>query len=566
MKFAVSQLSAFLLRGRARQNMRILRTYALLLTAIVLLYSVLFHILMELEGQHHSMATGLYWTLTVMSTLGFGDITFQSDIGRLFSMFVLLSGIMLLLIMLPFTFIQFFYAPWLEAQARAQAPRKLPDNMTGHVVICKQDSITPNLIRKLQLRDIPYVVIEPDPQNAAHLVTSGMRLILGELDSSETYQRLKLDKARLVIANATDPVNTNVLLTVRSVNAEVPTIAIAEEDASLDIFNLSGATHPLPLKRLLGEQLAARVGVGIGATHEVGRFKDLIIVEFLVHDTPLDGKTLREAGLREKAGVNVIGVWESGHLLPIRPDLVLGEKMVAVAIGSEAQIARLNKVLQTAPAKSEEVLIIGGGKVGISAAASLRARGVRVRMLDRNPALQHSLKACADEVVIGDASDLSTLEQAGIHTVRAVALTTNDDAQNIHLAVYCRRLHPELNIISRITRERNLEAIYRAGADFVLSYASLGCEYILSYLVGRQPIMVGEGADIFSQKVPEKLVDKRLSEAAIGASCGLVVIAIEQNGTTITNPGPDSVLNRDGRMLMLGTPAQWESFKASLAK
>ena len=53
------------------------------------------------EGRQESWLTGVYWTLTVMSTLGFGDITFHSDIGRVFSVFVLLSGIILLMIMLP---------------------------------------------------------------------------------------------------------------------------------------------------------------------------------------------------------------------------------------------------------------------------------------------------------------------------------------------------------------------------------------------------------------------------------------------------------------------------------
>jgi voltage-gated potassium channel len=63
-----------------------------------------------------------------MSTLGFGDITFETDLGRLFSMFVLISGVLFLLVVLPFTFIQFFYAPWLESQSRMRAPRELPDD------------------------------------------------------------------------------------------------------------------------------------------------------------------------------------------------------------------------------------------------------------------------------------------------------------------------------------------------------------------------------------------------------------------------------------------------------
>lgn len=566
MKFVISQVSAFVNAPKARQNIKALRTYILVLVAIIIFYSLLFHVLMEIEGQQHSWLTGFYWTLTVMSTLGFGDITFLSDLGRIFSIVVLLSGVMLLLIMLPFTFIQFFYAPWLEAQAQARAPKKLPEGIKGHVVICTSDTITAGLIRKLELRDIPYCIIEPDPERAAQMVGDGIRVILGEMDSRETYERLRLNVARLVVVNAEDPVNTNILLTIRSVDEKVPVIAIAEEEASVDIFSLSGANYPIPLKTRLGEQLAGRVGVGVGAAHEVGRFKDLVIIEFLVHDTPLSGQTLREAKLRERAGINVVGVWEAGHLKPVEPDRPMNNKTVAVAIGTDEQIGRLNRLLESRPSNKEEVLVIGGGKVGISASRALRERGVRVRLLDRDPALEPYLQDFADEVIIGDASDLKVLERAGINRVKAVALTTNDDAQNIHLAVYCRRLRSELNIISRITRERNLEAIYRAGADFVLSYASLGREFIFSYLMGREPIMVGEGADIFSHDVPVELMERTLAETGIGAATGLVVIAIENGNTTITNPGPATILKSGTRLLMLGTAPQWQAFKDKFVK
>jgi hypothetical protein len=44
-------------------------------TAIVAVYTVVFHwIRWEVEGIRHSWITGLYCTLTVMTTLGFGDV------------------------------------------------------------------------------------------------------------------------------------------------------------------------------------------------------------------------------------------------------------------------------------------------------------------------------------------------------------------------------------------------------------------------------------------------------------------------------------------------------------
>ena len=94
---------------------------------LIVLYAVLFHVIkVRVEGEQHSWITGFYWTLVVMTTLGFGDVTFTSDIGRLFSIVVLLSGVVLLLVMLPFMFISLFYAPWLEARVRMRAPREVP--------------------------------------------------------------------------------------------------------------------------------------------------------------------------------------------------------------------------------------------------------------------------------------------------------------------------------------------------------------------------------------------------------------------------------------------------------
>ncbi|MBW1822045.1 MAG: two pore domain potassium channel family protein, partial [Deltaproteobacteria bacterium] len=128
MKFISAQIIYFVRSRTTKRNLRLLSNFLLVLATVVSLYSVLFHFIMLFEDREYSWITGFYWTLTVMSTLGFGDIIFVTDLGKVFSIVVLMSGIVFLLVMLPFTFIQFFYAPWLEAQSRARAPRELPEN------------------------------------------------------------------------------------------------------------------------------------------------------------------------------------------------------------------------------------------------------------------------------------------------------------------------------------------------------------------------------------------------------------------------------------------------------
>lgn len=151
MKFFTSQLSFFLSNRSTTVNIKRLLRFLTGLALLILAYSIIFHFIMLYEGQKHSWVTGFYWTLTVMSTLGFGDITFTSDLGRVFSVFVLMSGMLSLLILLPFTFIEFFYAPWLEAQSKARAPRELPEATRDHIIITHFDPISHITYRKARL-------------------------------------------------------------------------------------------------------------------------------------------------------------------------------------------------------------------------------------------------------------------------------------------------------------------------------------------------------------------------------------------------------------------------------
>ena len=187
-------LLSFMAAGLHRRNVRLLFVMLGIFAALVVAYSSIFHVLMAREGQSHSWPTSVYWTLVTMTTLGFGDITFTSDTGRLFSILVLLSGVVLLLVMLPFLFIRLFYAPWLEARVRLRAPRRVPDGTHGHVILTEYDAIAAGLVVRLRAENIPYFVVEPDPPTAARLVGDGLSVIAGENDNRETYAQAAAER------------------------------------------------------------------------------------------------------------------------------------------------------------------------------------------------------------------------------------------------------------------------------------------------------------------------------------------------------------------------------------
>jgi Trk K+ transport system NAD-binding subunit len=223
-------------------------------------------------------------------------------------------------------------------------------------------------------------------------------------------------------------------------------------------------------------------------------------------------------------------------------------------------MARVNGLLTGASGPEPLVLVIGAGKVGQAAARALGRKGLAVHGIDRSPA---ALATMADEcrhVFAGDAADRRVLSQAGIDQASSVLLTTNDDAMNIYLTVYCRRLNPELRIVSRVTHERNVEAIHRAGADFVLSYTTLGIEAVMSLLHGHEPVLLGEGVELFSVPVPSSLAGKTLGMSGIGSRTGMSVVAIQRDSDLITPLTIETTLAAGTDLLMLGSLEQRKTF------
>src|SRR5690606_171913 len=222
-----------------------------------------------------------------------------------------------------------------------KAPRDVPEETEGHVLICGYESIAAALVARLQAHKIPYFVLQPDVSSAAELIGEDISAVAGDLDSADTYRALRAQHARLVFANLDDATNTNITLTVREVSATTPVLAVVEDADSIDVLELAGANTVLPLKHQLGEQLAARVSVGRLHTHEVGRYQNLVIAELVVHDTALVGKSLRESGIRQRTGLNVIAYWDRGKLQQAHPDAVLTAQSVVVVMGTAEQIAAL---------------------------------------------------------------------------------------------------------------------------------------------------------------------------------------------------------------------------------
>ncbi len=478
----------------------------------------------------------------------------QHDLGEQQTKIVLISGVLFLLIILPFTFIQFFYAPWLEAQESARSPRKLPESIRDHVIITCVDPVTTRLIEYLNRQNIQYYILTDSSQEASALLDQGYKVVVGEPDRPETYRRVQVDRAALVVVTNDDLISTNISFTIRQVSQDVPIVTNANQEHSIDILEYSGNISVYEFMKMLGESLSRRAyGVGQGAA-VIGRFDDLLISELPVRYTAIEGMTLAESGIRQTTGVTVIGIMDEGRFLAPNPKAVIEPHYILMLAGSTSQLKAFEEaypVTYTQDPDSPQVLILGGGRVGQVAAETLAEHGITYRIVEKR-----AVRADGPQnefTIIGDAADINILKAAGIDSAKSVIVTTHSDDMNIYLTFYCRQLRADIQIISRSILERNVSKLHMAGADLVMSYSSLGAGVIFQLLRPNEVSLFTEGLIVMNRKAGNDLAGKNIMESGIREKTGFSIIAIRRDERLTVSPHPQTDIKEQDELIVIGT-------------
>lgn len=305
---------------------------------------------MILEGRQHSWITGFYWTLTVMSTLGFGDITFTSDAGRAFTIVVLLSGMVFLLILLPFTFIEFFYAPWMKAQAETRAPRQLPESASGHVILTNFDPVSNALMHKLTHYGYPYAllyrVVEANPARILDRTT----YIEGTAADRDTLDRAGFDQAPAVVITTHDD-DMNIYLTIycRRLRPDIQIISRATRERNVSTLHRAGADSVLSYVSMGATTIfnyLRRAGVVAEGLH---------LAETRVPDA-LAGMTLAEAAIPSQTECNVVALRsETGMTINPGPSTILKSGAEIILIGTPESEQRFMELYGARTLRAEPI-------------------------------------------------------------------------------------------------------------------------------------------------------------------------------------------------------------------
>lgn len=559
MKDVIKSIPSSFKQKRKQKNVFNFFRFAIILAFFVVVYMNIFRLLMSEERgvSQISWVESFYWVLTTMSTLGYGDITFSGDTGRLFSMVVMFTGVFYLFIVLPFVFMEFLYKPFMEYQTGSRVLRKYDPVSEKHVILTHYDSVSHALMDKLTQFGYPFIIVIENLKQALELHDMDIPVMLGNLDESETFENAGIKHAAMVVATDDDIRNVNIAFRARDASPDLTVVSTCNRATSEEILSLAGASHVIRSAKQMGSFLARRISCTDNNTHVIGSFDEVQIAEATIHGTPLVGKTLKDTTLRDEFGVNVVGMWERGRFQLPEADAMLNNHTVLLLAGREQNFQKYDQAFSGFSKNSAAVIIIGAGRVGRETAKSLESMNIPYRVIETDE------KKCSmvKNAIHGDASVKSVLERGGINNAPAVVITSHNDESNVYLTIYCRKLRPDIQIITRAFLHRNVEPLHRAGADFVMSQDHMGANTIFNLLNRAEILMVTEGLDIFSQKTPKSLVGVKLKDSRITEKTGCSIVAIKGDSGTIITPSSEHQFSANGEIILIGDEAAEKAFE-----
>ncbi|WP_336343807.1 NAD-binding protein [Halalkalicoccus ordinarius] len=173
--------------------------------------------------------------------------------------------------------------------------------------------------------------------------------------------------------------------------------------------------------------------------------------------------------------------------------LLVGTASFAVALGAllspliEARFAAaLGKMTERELESLEDhVLVLGYGELTEPILGELDGRAPFVVVTDSEKRADRL--ADRDVLVLrADPSDEESIERAGLDRARAVVVATNTDAEDALTVLTVRQLRPDIRIVSAATDRENVVKLRRAGADAVISPATIGGRLMVQSALGRE--------------------------------------------------------------------------------
>lgn len=199
------------------------------------------------------------------------------------------------------------------------------------------------------------------------------------------------------------------------------------------------------------------------------------------------------------------------------------------------------------------IVIMGGGRVGLSLADRLIKHGYDVTIIENNEDLCNYASEELDALVIcGNGTDTKTLEESNIDEADFFVASTGNDESNLLSCILVKELS-EAKLIARVSNPDHEEAFRKVGIDKVISPERTAAGF-LEKVITRPNVAdlmtFGAGnAEILDMTIKNpKLFGKQISD--VSPTKDYIIIS-KNRGEELVIPQPDDILSNGDKISVL---------------
>jgi len=531
---------------------RLVFYYFLGLSVVILAFTVGYNqVMWHVEGVGQSIFASFEFVVQTMTTTGYGQDSglWSHPLTFLFVSTTQISGIAIGFFTLRLIVIPLFTGAEVNLDNRL-APKR------DHVVVCEYRRDSEVLLEELTELGIEYVLISTDREEAEQLSDEGYSVIHGSPQDVGAFERAGIDEASSIVVDVGDA-NVNAILTARSARRDVPVIALTDDSDMEDVLLDAGADTVLSPHGVLGRRLAEKAVSSFTAefTDSMELGIDFQVTEIPVeHGSDLIGKRIRETGIRERTGAQIIGAWIDGELqLPPGPETRIRPNTTLIVAGRQESLQEMSAFTKSLRRyeRPERVVIAGYGEVGQAAQEVIGDAGIETVTID--------VVDRAGVDMVADASSKETLREARIEDAGAVLVAVPDDATGLLATVVARSLNPNIEVLTRVSDTNASRKAMRAGADYVLSVPQVSARMIARELRGED--IIDPATQIRLVRVSAaSFAGTTIADSEIYEKTGCRVVAVEDEDGLSTTVDPERTLDGDERLVIVGDDDAVQSF------
>jgi len=293
----------------------------------------------------YSLFEALYMTVTTLTTVGYGEVHPLSHRGRLFTIALLLVGVLTFFYTVTELIRGVINGEFQQLLGRQRMARSLAE-LKNHMIICGYGRMGRHVCREFSNQGLPFVIIDRRQELLQDFDVPHGIALPGDATSDEILKRAGVERARaLVTVAASDADNLFITLSARLLNDKLFIVARAEGELAEQKLRRAGASRVVTPYAIGGAKVAMAVlrpaVVDFIELATRTEHLDLQIEETLIHEnSKLADATLHASRLRQDLGVIVVAIKKAnGHLVANPPgDAVMEVGDTLIALGARQSL------------------------------------------------------------------------------------------------------------------------------------------------------------------------------------------------------------------------------------